>query len=601
MKLNKNLGRAVLGIMLGGLIAQSAMAEQKALLIGIDGLQLEQLQAINPPNFRRLEVKRAYIGGIDGDAGEHETSSTPGWTTILTGMWANKHGNVTYQERVANAEAPTIFRYLKQANSSIQTVCANYWSPICGTIASRDSSFMNHVLTGSNDADVTNKVIQRLEAGADFTFVQLDNVDAVGHAQGYGAQYTQAVNTADQQLGLLLNKVEQLQQQTNDDWLVLVTTDHGRDTQGRDHGAQTRSEKTTFIASNKSLNAEFTTTPSVANTAFSSLYASPAATSIVPTILRHFGITLQRDWKLDGTPLLGSTGVRKLFKTGQNQFRWLASGNSNVEIYKNGALLDSVVQSAGLWTDSSGSTASADYSFVVSGTPISYRTGTGSGGGSDPDVPATLVDADISVALDMGSNVYFFRTDGKYVLYDKNTDAAVAGYPLAINSTSWPGVGQHLARIVTGFNAGNGKSYFFLNNGKYIQYDNANDAADGGQVNISSTTWPGLQSQSRNIKFAAKWAGNKALFFLKNGTYIQYDLVTKTVDSGFPKPFNNANWPGMQSHASKVTALVRWNDSFAYFFLNDGTYIKYNITNNAVFAGYPVATNDDSWFGLLHE
>lgn len=74
----------------------------RVLLLGIDGVQLEELQQISTPNFNRLQVRKAYTGGVDGEASQQKTSSGPGWSTILTGVWANKHQITANDSDLAN-------------------------------------------------------------------------------------------------------------------------------------------------------------------------------------------------------------------------------------------------------------------------------------------------------------------------------------------------------------------------------------------------------------------------------------------------------------------------------------------------------------------
>lgn len=68
---------------------------QKALLIGVDGMQYEKLQeaiAQNmAPHIGSLKLAKSYIGGVDGTSTEQLTNSGPGWATILTGSWVNRH------------------------------------------------------------------------------------------------------------------------------------------------------------------------------------------------------------------------------------------------------------------------------------------------------------------------------------------------------------------------------------------------------------------------------------------------------------------------------------------------------------------------------
>nr|WP_293123437.1 alkaline phosphatase family protein [Moorena sp. SIO4G3] len=128
-----------------------------------------------------------------------------------------------------------------------------------------------------------------LKEGPAYTFVHLDNVDVVAHNFGFSTEYLEAITMADGHVGTILDAVEEREAAYPDeDWLVIVTTDHGREpSEGFDHGGQTDSERTTFIASNKELDDS-----SVA-----------PVTDVVPTVLDHLDI---EGGEFDGTSLLES-------------------------------------------------------------------------------------------------------------------------------------------------------------------------------------------------------------------------------------------------------------------------------------------------------
>ena len=67
------------------------------LVIGIDGCRSDALQAANVPNLKTL-IDRGTVcyqvisGGELGTKTQQPTSSGPGWSSILTGVWCDKHG-----------------------------------------------------------------------------------------------------------------------------------------------------------------------------------------------------------------------------------------------------------------------------------------------------------------------------------------------------------------------------------------------------------------------------------------------------------------------------------------------------------------------------
>lgn len=85
----------------------------------------------------------------------------------------------------------------------------------------------------------------------------------------------------------------------NEDWLVLITTDHGRiSSDGRGHGGQSDMERTICIASNS-----LRIVPNRERT--------PAIVDINPTIEEHLRFELPADFaaQLEGQSLLSKSGA----------------------------------------------------------------------------------------------------------------------------------------------------------------------------------------------------------------------------------------------------------------------------------------------------
>lgn len=366
-------------LLLSGCDAESPAPRAKTLLIGIDGVQLQHYEALGDDTHlkRRLHYAKAYTGGISGRASEQKTLSGPGWTTVLTGVWANKHGVTSNDESLRLDPAfPSVFKRLREALPNAYLASLVNWSPINTAFLLEDAQD-NDVRESGTDEQVTERTLQLLEnSAADFTFVHLGEPDDVAHISGFGPRYQFALREADDRLGRLLDRVEaRASQHPEEDWLVIVCTDHGRDYWGKDHGGVTEQEKTVFIASNKVLNEELTQ-PSIPedNPGPGNLYGFAAQTSVAPTILRHMGVDLEPKWELDGTPLLGETGVRKA-RADEPRARllWNSSASTGVTIYRNGQLLAQVPAGIGQWTDPEGMDQPNDYLLILEGTPAAVR------------------------------------------------------------------------------------------------------------------------------------------------------------------------------------------------------------------------------------
>jgi len=81
-------------------------------------------------------------------------------------------------------------------------------------------------------------------------------------------------------VGKIWASVKKRQRENGEDWLIVVTTDHGRDSDtGRGHGGQSDRERTTWIVTNsRRLNANF--------------HNSPEIVDILPSIVTHLQLSV---------------------------------------------------------------------------------------------------------------------------------------------------------------------------------------------------------------------------------------------------------------------------------------------------------------------
>ncbi|AZJ36491.1 alkaline phosphatase family protein [Tenacibaculum singaporense] len=103
--------------------------KKKVLVVGFDGIQFEKIAGTSTPNLDKLKIVKGYAGGIDNTSSEQKTSSGPGWSTILTGVWVNKHG-VTDNNTSHISKAKSVFQLIKESNSGLKTASVVTWGPI---------------------------------------------------------------------------------------------------------------------------------------------------------------------------------------------------------------------------------------------------------------------------------------------------------------------------------------------------------------------------------------------------------------------------------------------------------------------------------------
>ncbi len=278
------------------------MSEQHVIFVGIDGIQLEQILLLGLQGqaeaLNSLDIVESYTGGDEGTETEQPTVSGPGWSTLLTGVWANEHGVTSNNGAPIATGVDSVFELVDAGMEDATIASVVHWGDInTGHFSAEvDAGVIDYAISGVSDAEVTESAIDLIETVApDFMFLQLDDVDGAGHGYGFGDEYESAIETVSQLLAQLLAAVEAREAGNPDEeWLVIVSTDHGRDPNtGSGHGNQTDSERRTFIAANQEL---------------ATFDGAVPATSVVATILDFLNIafTVGSDALQSGSLLEGA-------------------------------------------------------------------------------------------------------------------------------------------------------------------------------------------------------------------------------------------------------------------------------------------------------
>ena len=281
-----------------------APKSKHVLVVGIDGVRVDALQQADTPSLDGLiavgtVTYDAFAGGILGTPSEQATWSGPGWSSILTGVWADKHGvEINVFDDARFDEYPHFFVRIRQLDPTAYLSSFVTWGPINESIAAPaepDEAFWPKDATSSAEGDtaVTAAVVAHLALQTPtVVFVQLDEVDHQGHVAGFSptvSSYVHAIEVVDSQIGEMIAAVRSRPTFDEEDWLFLVTTDHGGI--GQWHGMQSEEERTIFIiASGGSVPSGRTISP------------GPGHTAIPPTVLTHLGLPVDDAWGWESEP-----------------------------------------------------------------------------------------------------------------------------------------------------------------------------------------------------------------------------------------------------------------------------------------------------------
>lgn len=268
--------------------------EKKVLIVGIDGCRPDSLLAARTPAIDSLRARGAYSFKAQAC---RLTKSGPCWSSMLTGVWPEKHGVTNNSFAGAQFDTyPHFFQRLKEARPATRTASIVHWAPI-NTHLVRGADVVE---TYGTDAEVTDAVSRvLLEDRADMVYMHFDDVDGAGHKNGYGpnAEYVAAIGVADNRIASVLKALESRKTYRNEDWLIIVSTDHGGETEKAPgavkarHGDDVPDHRTIFvIVSGKDVRK-------------GEILPAPNSVDVPQTVLRHLGVAVRPEWGWDGRPV----------------------------------------------------------------------------------------------------------------------------------------------------------------------------------------------------------------------------------------------------------------------------------------------------------
>lgn len=245
----KNLFSTLVFLTLG--ITLTGQSTKKVIIIGIDGCRSDAMIQAQTPNLDALIANGIYSpNALNSDI----TISGPGWSAILCGVWSPKHLVTGNNFAVNDYDSyPSIFRHAEEFDPSINTLSICHWDPINDYIV---QNYVDFKLNVSSDAEVSSQASSYISSNdPDLIFLHFDDVDHAGHSYGFDpnvAQYISAIEIVDSQIGPILNAIEQRPNYANEDWLILISSDHGG--MGTSHGGTSiEHREVAFIASGNSV------------------------------------------------------------------------------------------------------------------------------------------------------------------------------------------------------------------------------------------------------------------------------------------------------------------------------------------------------------
>ncbi len=243
--------------------------EKKVVIIGYDGCradilaQKQEKGAVNYLLDNGASINLTYCGGVNFPAeNTQDTSTAPGWCSIVTGEWADVTG-ITGNGITKEIDPKTLMTSLVEDGTIDSSAFITKWK---GHFTNSNSTYIGEkTYCEENDIDVDfnlRKNKKDIHTGAmeeitskdcaDFVFIIYEDTDSAGHDFGFtynNPKYKDAFNTEDAYGYEVIKAIEARDTYDTEDWLIIVTSDHGGIDAG--HGGPSIQERMTFVVMNK--------------------------------------------------------------------------------------------------------------------------------------------------------------------------------------------------------------------------------------------------------------------------------------------------------------------------------------------------------------
>lgn len=310
--------------------AQANAKTKKTIYVVVDGVPADYIERLKPTTIFDIAAKgtygRAFTGGEVGAYSQTPTISAIGYMNILTGTWMNKHNVNGNNNLKPNYNYHSLFRIAKEQQKDYKTAIFSSWIDNRTVLIGENKPETNHlkidyVFDGYEldtiqfpkkdkhleifdvDVMVAKQAAECIRTNApDFSWVYLWYTDSASHLDGNGSFFDKYVNETDKLVRLIWEAVKYREKNFDEEWLVIITSDHGRDESGHNHGRQSDRERSVWISTNvKNVNPYFT-------------QPNLSLVDLLPTICSYMNFIIPEDVKFeqDGVSFIGDCDIYDL-------------------------------------------------------------------------------------------------------------------------------------------------------------------------------------------------------------------------------------------------------------------------------------------------
>lgn len=341
-------------ILISCLSADMQAKKRKTVFIIADGIPADVIERVHTPAIDEIASRggytRAYMGGEINGVTQTPTVSAVCYNSLITATWANKHNVWGNDISNPNYNYWNIFRIAENQKKDVKTAVFSSWEdnrtkligekkPEAGGIN------IDYVLDGLEldtrkypakdhsmhifeiDEKISTDAAECIKKESpDVMWVYLWFMDCAGHEFGDSPFFEKYTALTDKQIARIWEAVKYREQNFDEEWMIVVTTDHGRSAKdGKGHGGQSERERTTWISTNIKPNPYFTS-------------QQPGIVDIVPSITRFmkFDVPKEVQYEQEGIPFIGNVDISNIKaekKDNRITLSWNSYSNAPVTIF----------------------------------------------------------------------------------------------------------------------------------------------------------------------------------------------------------------------------------------------------------------------------
>lgn len=220
------------------------LRQKKLLLITLQGARGAVMKDADIPHIQSLVANSIYSWDAVCDS---VSTDAAGWAALFTGVHNMKNGVSGYSYLNNRFDLyPSFFSYLRQGGHPFRIIGVNDAPSLNDTLLFKQDVDM--MINPSDDQAVADSAVGRLmQDNPDVMLVNFEDINTAGIQYGFsGAAYQAAIHTTDGYIGKILNALKARKNYASEDWLIVITSNHGGTDTGT-YGGSGSDERNTFV------------------------------------------------------------------------------------------------------------------------------------------------------------------------------------------------------------------------------------------------------------------------------------------------------------------------------------------------------------------